>query len=591
LDEITKSVLEDLHYPTDLLEFLLYANSLLSDNSYTHETRSENYRLRGYEIMSVILYKAIAREYSLLKQKGNNAKTSLSIPQEEIIKTLYSTQILENYDTINPINEMKTKAVCTYKGNKVGGTKMQHSTMEKRAFGEDSIGIYAISNVDNHQIGITKELTYNPRIINTRGYLSPTEDKNEIKNMKNGQLQAPEELITPSTVKYDHPNRVGFSSGQWKHTMGVKENCLPFVCTGFEKILPYQIGDNYVRKAKKEGRVIEINEEFKQISLEYKDGSKEIVTFGEELARNSSFFLKNDIVLNCREGDKFKEGDILAYAKDFFLKQGNDIVFSQGVMAKVAAMDSYFTEEDSSLISSKMAKKMSNPIIKRKQLAIGINANIIKMVKVGDYVRAGDSLMLFEDEENAKETTELLEAMGEVDEEAMADLFYHSPKANGSGKINKIEIYWSEDPDKMSNSCKALVNNYIKEVKKRIAFEETHTGAKSKLRYNLTKTALNNHRINGAVIPEDQGILIEFFIEHVDDMASGWKLSFQPAVKSIIAQVTPESLDPYTENGDLDGVVGVISVSARQVNSTYLIGSAGKILHDMTKKIADEYLK
>jgi hypothetical protein len=592
LDNVTKEILVDLKLPTDFLEFFLYANEMLADSSFTKETRLENYRIRGYEIISVAIYKAIAKEYQNLKQKKNNARTSLSIPQDEIMKILHDSQILENYDTINPINEIKTKSICTYKGNGVGGTKMQHGmTLEKRVFGEDAIGVYGISNVDNGSVGVIKELTVNPKILNTRGYIDSNDDKEVIKDMSAAQTQTVEELITPDTTLMDHPNRIGFNSGQWKHTIGVQENCIPFVCTGFEKTISSFIGDTFVKKASKKGVVTDINEKTKQVVVTYEDKTAEIFEYGKNLVRNSSFFLSTDLTLKVKIGDKVKEGDILAYAKDFFVPQNDELIFTQGVIAKVAIMDSYFTEEDSSLISSKLATKMSNPVIKRKQKAIGIKSNVIKMAKIGDYLQAGDTLMMFEDEGSESSKNEILESMGDIDEDAMEDLLYHATKSPITGNIIKIDVYWTEDPNLMSESCRKIVNDYIKRTKEQIAFEEKHTGQKSKLRYNLEKIIPKRNRVNGVEVDLGGSLVIEFYIEHNDDMAAGWKLTFTPAIKSVVAQTTPKDFDPYTVSGPLDAVGGFISTSNRQVNSSYLIGSIGKVLFDSTKNIANEYFK
>jgi hypothetical protein len=592
ISDIDREILRDFSLPTDFLELFLYANELLTDNSYIHETREENYRIRGYEIIAAALYKSIQDQYKLYKKKSSNARTPFSISQSDIINRLYQSQLLENYDTVNPINELKQKSVMTYKGNGVNGSKLQHGfTLERRAYGEDSIGIVAISTVEAGNTGITKQLATNPRIINTRGYTETIKDPSELKNLTASETMSPDELIFAEVGRHDSPNRIGFSSGQSKHMFGIKYNCLPFVGTGFEKTLAGHIGNTFAKKASMDGKVIEINEELGKITIEYKDSSKVVYDYGDNIVRNSNFFLKTEITPNVKVGDKVKENDIIAYSKEFFIKQGKDLIFSAGIMARVALMDNYFTEEDSSLMTSKTAEWLTNPVIKRRQIVLGPDSNIIKYVDVGDHVLQGDPLIIFEDQEDEEATTKVLDMLGDADTQAMEDLLSHSAKANGTGIITKIDLYWTIPIEQMSESCKDFVNHWIKEQKKAIKYEEETTGKPSKKRPLIEQSFIQYDKINGETLPENGGLLIEYFINHDSEFGVGDKISVYPSLKSVNAQVLyDEKLFPYTESGNIDVIASQLGMLNRQVNSTILVGSVGKLLYDRSIQIANEYL-
>ncbi len=587
IDNITKSILQDLNLPYDFLELFLYANELLTDNEYTHETRASSYRIRGYEMISTALYRTIASQYMILKQKGFGPNSSLSIPQDAVIKALTKSQILENYDTINPINELKSKAACTYKGEGLIGSQAKHGfTLSRRSFGEDAVGIFAESNVDNHQVGISKELTVNPNFTSTRGYIQTTDKRSEIAKMSASQTMSPDELISPDVTKYDHPNRVGFSSGQWKHTLGVTHNCLPMVSSGYDKTVAYQIGDTFVRRAKQDGKILDINEDHGSITVEYKNGTKEVYKFGKEFVRNSNFFLENNLELNVKIGQAIKKDDILAYSKEFFIKQGKDIIFTQGAMARIALMDDYFTEDDSTLVSAEFANLMANPDTKRKQVVISGTANIVKMVKENEYIEHGNALMLFEDSDESgdeQNVNQVLDMLGTVDEDALNSLKYHSPKANASGTISKIDIYWTGEFDEMSTSCKKLIKDFIKQKKEEIDYEERITGKASKRDYTYKKSVPVFNRINGAVMPDSNGILIEFYITHNSIYGTGDKSSCYPALKSVTAEIVPEKLSPYSESGPIDEVTSTIGLplDIRQNVDVFVVGHQNPLTFDV----------
>jgi hypothetical protein len=592
MDPITLEVLRDFNLPTDFLELILYANDLLKDNTFINETSTTCYRIVGYEIIAHALYKSIQQEYEQLKQK-NRQSDLLSIPQDIVLKKLNASQILEPYDSANPISELKAKATVTVKGNGVGGTKVGHGYgMDRRAFGEDAIGVFGLSNVEGGGIGTVNFLTNNPRILSTRGYIDTTNDKKEKEKMSNAEVLSPEELIQPMSARLDHPNRIAFSSIQFKHTIGVENPCIPFIGTGFEKTLACQIGNQFVKRPKGKGKVIDINENTKTIIVELSNSEKQSLNYGKDIMKNGSIYLENDLNLNCKIGDKVDENSVLAYNKHFFLKQNDDIIFTVGTIGKVAIYDSYYTEEDSSLISSEMSKMMTSPVIKREQISISKSSNIINMLKIGDNVLKGDKLMTFEDARDPNEqTSQILEAMGDVNEDA-SNLLSYQPKAPETGTIVDIDIYWSVPLDQLSNTCRKIINDYIKRIKEKIIYIEENTKKPAKeLRYKLERSVPDKNRIHGCVIPEEGGIVIEYFIEHKDSVAVGWKLSTFPALKSVVAQVAPPNLTPYSESGPLDLVAGNVSIAARQISSIYYCGFIGKILHDMSYNIAKEYIE
>lgn len=595
IDDITREILSDEGLPTDFLELFLYANELLTDNSYVNETEAKSYRIRGYEILSTAIYKYIAAEYQKYKQHEGK-KGTISVPQTFLYTALTKSQILENYDTINPINELKMKAGVTVKGVGVGGANVKHGYgMDRRAFGTDAVGIYAESNVDNHNIGVVKELTTNPKILNTRGYLDTTSDPEKISKLTASQRMAPEELLMPGEVKFDSPNRVAFASAQWKHTLPIYGGGdVPFVTTGYEDTLIYQIGDTYAVRAEEECKVDQINETLHIVVTVNKDGKKKTYRYGTEMERNANFYLENNMLLNVKEGQKLKKNDVIAYSKEFFQKTpGGNLTFTMGRIGKFILMDDYFTEEDSTLISEEFSKRMQTSITKKKQIRISAKSNIIKYAKIGTIVKDGDVLMTFEDQKDEElsntDINEILDLLGSVDESSIEKLSYHAPKANASGKITDIDVLWTGEISDMSESCRKFVNEYIKRKKEKLNFEKEQTGEDNINSLEIKKSIPNFGMLNGEHVDEND-LLIEYYITHVTNYSTGDKISMNNSIKSVTCQITPEEESPYSESGKIDGVMGLISLSARQVNSAYFLGAAGKILHDMCRDISSEYL-
>jgi len=592
IDKITEEVLKDLDLPTDFLELFLYANSLLADNSYTSETDLSNYRIRGYENISVILYKAMASQYRLYKQ--NSAGTGrISLQQDQVMVGLHKSFILENHDDTNPMNELKTKSIVTFKGP--GGVNNDRVfTLEKRAYGKSAIGIIAISSVDNGGVGIVKQITTNPNIMSTRGYLKTCKNSDEANKMGLGQMASPEEADAPFANYHDDPKRIGFVSGQTKHIIKVRGATSPVIGSGIEKTSAFMVGNSYVPKAKKDG-VVESIDMAKNIAiLRHDDGTKTILEFGKKLIRNSAIFFQHELVLNVKLNQKFKVGDILAYEAEFYKKDvfGN-VRGSQSVLAKLALHEKSSTEEDSSVITSRFGEKLTTTVVLRKQISLSKDANLISYKNLGDHVLKGDSLIIFEDSGDDA-TNELMNSLGDVSEEILA-MAKQSPKANATGEIVDIKVYFTRPLEEYSDSLFKFIDNWSKAIKAKLKFTKAN-GVESKnheMMINPTKPiqAGRDARINGAIISGDGGVLIEYYIAHETGMGVGDKMTFSAQIKSVVAQVIPEGNEPVTEDGViLDGVMGLGSLSARMCYSPLMQGVLAHCLVERSKAIAKEFL-
>lgn len=105
IDPITKDILERLDLPTTFVDVLIYANELLSDNSFVNESDMELYRVRSNEIVNVFLYKAIADAYGEYRRTAyNNNPKKISIKKDHVIKNVLMAQTVEDYSILNPVN-------------------------------------------------------------------------------------------------------------------------------------------------------------------------------------------------------------------------------------------------------------------------------------------------------------------------------------------------------------------------------------------------------------------------------------------------------------------------------------------------------
>jgi hypothetical protein len=591
LNPKTIECLEALKQPTDFLELFLYANGLLANNTYVDSSDSRNWRARDYEIFNSILYDTISHIYSQYKQKGKH-REGFSIPEDEVLKKINKDFVVANYDTINPLNELRERSSITYKGPK-GINSNRAFTLDKRSQTRSTVGTIGISSIDNGNVGIVKQLTINPRFVSTLGFIDAPETDADVNAIPTSSLMTAEESMLPF-VNRDDPKRIGFASGQTKHVIPADHFTPQIIGTGFEQTIMHKIGNDFCYKATKDGEVVAVNKEEGFVIIKYKDNLTTRVEFGEKYHRNSDFFLSNNLELAVNEGDIVKKGDIITYNKDFFKKHIGKLMYTQGVVARIAITEGEVTEEDSSAISQRLADKLSSAVIKRNQIVIGFNANIIRSVKKGDHVLFGEPLLVFENQKDESNDLSLLSILGETNERILDSIARHKSSANSTGEVIDIKMYWTIPPEHMSESCATFVKKYIREINKQIAFEENATKIKSKKRIETQVSVPQRDRINGMEIPKEGGILIEYYIKHSAGKRGGDKLTMNSSLKTVICQVYSNELAPKRLSGrfrQIDMIFSFLGINARMVSSVWFSGFISKIIFEEGKRFAEEFFQ
>lgn len=207
LDPITIEVLEYLHLPTNIIDLYIHAVNLLADNNFKNSINQNLSRIRCGEIIPAILYERLAKNY--VTYRNSDGRKKFSIPQNAVIKEVLSQKTVEDYSTLNPVLEMDMLHAVSTKGFR--GVNLDDSyTIEKRAYDNSMIGIIAPNTSPDGSVGISRNLTLEPKIKNIRGII---EDNHEsLDKLNDVNLFCPGELSVPMAATIDDPNRLGFSS-------------------------------------------------------------------------------------------------------------------------------------------------------------------------------------------------------------------------------------------------------------------------------------------------------------------------------------------------------------------------------------------
>ena len=597
IDPITKEILTSLDLPTDFVELMLAANSLLADNNYTSDISLTEFRVRNMEMIVAYLYKTMADAYHRYKMTAMTKKPQkISVPRNEVIKQILTSSVVEDTSIINPISEKEKQRAITCKGP--SGINLDGAyTQARRSYDKSMVGNIGIATSPDGNCGVVRKLTQEPKVINQRGFFVCNGNKDELDQ---NNIFSYAELLTPLGVTNDDGMRTSMAVKQSGHIIPVKDMSPVLISNGAEKMLPYTSSKDFVIRAKTSGRVKEINNSTKMMILAYDDGTHEAVNFNPIIGKNGGggFYLSNTMKTDYKVGMKFKANDIIAANTTYYSKHYDGVKYNIGTLAKTALMSSFGTYEDSKTITADLSERLSTEMVMMKHVILGPNATVSKIVKTGDSIAVGEDLIVFEQSNKEEMVNQLLRNIGDELKEEIKSMGKNSLPSKYTGTIEEVRIYSTNPVKELSPSLGKIVSAYWKEVK-----------AKKELirKYGITDPTYQGntfYELDEPITPDatgkvkgykiEEGVIIEFYIKFYDRVGVGDKLCDFTALKGITAVVIPKGLESYTpRNPDesIDNILPASSVLARKVPSILNTLFGNKLIVEMKKQLREMYEK
>jgi len=182
IDPITRDILREMREPTNVRDLVIRATSMLTTRDHKPAASATNFRFRGVEQMTGIIYNEMARAFATYKHKSIGATNKFSMSDYTIKQRIMEEQLMENVNILNPIDDIKAYSKFSNAGS--GGRSAETFMIPDRQFTKDSLGVVSEATVDNGKVGLNATLPFNPLISNVRGMaVAPDPDKLEPENM------------------------------------------------------------------------------------------------------------------------------------------------------------------------------------------------------------------------------------------------------------------------------------------------------------------------------------------------------------------------------------------------------------------------
>lgn len=598
MDPITVEVCQDINLPTDLVEIIIYAVSLLADSQFTPEINQGLSRIRSNEIIPAILYERLAKKYILYRNSGG--KKPFSVPQDCVIKEVLALKTVEDYSTLNPVLELEMTHGISSKGFR-GANLDESYTLAKRTYDKTSTGVISPSTSPDGSAGVSKTLTMNPSIKSLRGYVDLKD--NDLKDLHDVDLFSPGELSIPLGATKDDATRLGHAIKQSKHVIPVKKSSPVLMSNGMEEVCRFELSSDFVVNAEDAGTVIDYDEDSKIMIVEYKSGKHRAIDLNNKIVKNGGggFFLSNQLITPFKVGDKFKKDDVLAYHKDFFTNDKfNNCRMNMGTLTKVAIMSTYNTYQDATMITEKLSDDAATEMCFVKQATIGKNANVEYMVKKGQEVKVGDSLIQFDTSFEDNSLNTLLANLSSDEQASVLEGSRNDIHSKYSGVIEDIKIYSTVELDELSPSLRKIVSAYYNKINKKKKFLEQYDPeskdsiVKCGIMLNETTKKIEPNKfgvIKGQKI-EEGGVMIEFYIKHSEPLEIGSKIANFTALKNTIGEIIPKGYEPwssYRPNEEVSTIIASNSILKRMTPSILLTALGNKCIIELKRKLKEIY--
>ena len=357
------------------------------------------------------------------------------------------------------------------------------------------------------------------------------------------------------------------------------------VRTSYETVIPYMVDYPFAVVAKQDGKVLQDNKELKCLKIEYKDGTRQSIQYGEQRSRYSSsgIFITQSIVPHSKLKTTFKQNDTIVYNETFFAEDpfSNRVFMKLGCNIKVAFMDKEGTEEDANIISKRFSTKTTFKPIHEREISLNFQNQIVKFADIGTKVVPITPLITFEESEGLYEFDE--EGYDEETIDLINKLNRSTPKADFGGVVVDIEVYYKSPRSAMNKSMQKFVT-YVEERKKKLyefTKDTSNVSSKPGEKEYLEKI--------GYIDIEDDTLVIKYFIQDEYGTEHGDKCCIHSALKTVNSLVMDKPILTKDRKHEVDMIYAGVGLMARIINSPIKTGAAALVMEALQNEILEDY--
>lgn len=448
------------------------------------------------------------------------------------------------------------------------------------------LGLYGIYTPIGPEVGVNRSMVLNPKIRTTRGFI----DKFDLESSDATNLFSIGELLNVFTAKHADSPRAIMATVQGKHITPTKVQHPYLVGNGTDKVLAHMIGQDFAHKSQDDGVIEKINTKTELCTIRYKDNTCSVISLKGAVAKNSGggFYTENKLTLmnGLKVGSKVKKNQIVAIDNNFFKETlDGSVGFASGALTKIAVAALPETFEDSSVITQNVVENLTSEVINERRVVLPKTTRLKYLAKIGDTVQVDSPLVIFEDmgeESNEGSLFQDFEKLDDLTKTTIDEYARSTAKSKYAGEIFDIQVFYNCELSDMHPTLRKFVSDYktIYDIKGK----EINKARDNEIVYQPSTEKITTDKIMG---DEVDGVVIKFFIKHLDKFKVGDKCCFSIALKTIVAETVDKGKEPYSHHSpeeSVDALVSPLSIVSRMVPDFYLVGYSTKLIIELEKQ-------
>jgi hypothetical protein len=282
-------------------------------NEFIDDMLLTNKRIRCFEYMVLGKVSKIIFDFCFANRTSRQPKFNTNSTQ--ILSDCNVSDIVQFDFSINPIEELTKLSRISLLGP--GGFKRENIPKHLRDISPSMFGrLCPVDTPDRDNCGVLQNLISNVKV---------DDDLRFVRDICERQPLSIPVSMTPF-LKHDDQTRLQMASSQMRQSILLRNFDQPLIASGCEGL--YTDHTQFVKRAKKDGTVINVSKEF--LFVMYNDKTPDIFNISQRKIYVEHMDFMNIYV---RVGDKFKAGDILAessFCKDGKINIGKNLL--TGVM-------------------------------------------------------------------------------------------------------------------------------------------------------------------------------------------------------------------------------------------------------------------
>lgn len=167
IDEISRTLLQQMNEPTEFVPLLIRATELLTTTQSNDEINMDDMIIAGYQRIAGHVYSELVKNIKAHNRKTSMAKKRFDLPPNSIFNNIMQDASTVLIDDINPLHNIKEHDNVTFGGD--GGRSKRSMVGRTREYHESDIGTISEGSVDNANVGVTTFLSANSNITSMYG--------------------------------------------------------------------------------------------------------------------------------------------------------------------------------------------------------------------------------------------------------------------------------------------------------------------------------------------------------------------------------------------------------------------------------------